>query len=159
MQGLYANHKRWQFNPGKWERSSFQLRHRVKNVLLVKSLLGTCKPVNSTKENSLTQKASYLRFALGSFRCHQVITARLCRMRMENEYFRATSIFPRACVQPILVRGGEVVYYGTFDVIVPPGTKNYNFNLIGKTRGIYENLARSDRDLIRSFVERPIQRR
>jgi len=48
------------------------------------------------KENSLTQKASYLRLALGSFRCHQVITARLCRMRMENEYFRATAGFPRA---------------------------------------------------------------
>jgi len=38
--------------------------------------------------------------------------------------------------QPILVCGGEVVYYGTFDVIAPPGTKNYNFNLIGKPRPV-----------------------
>jgi len=61
--------------------------------------------------------------------------------------------------QPILVRGGEVVYFGTFDILVRPGEKNYNFNLIGNTSQVYENLARSDRDLIRNFVERPIQRR
>ena len=128
----------------------------------MKSLLGTFKPVNFTKGKFSNPKsflsiprARVLPLPPGYYQPVYAECVWKTSILEQRQVFRGLD----RVFQPILVRGGEVVYYGTFDVIVPAGTKNYNFNLIGNTRGVYENLARSDRDLIRNFVERPIQRR
>lgn len=73
----------------------------------------------------------------------------------QKQFFRGLD----QAFQPIMVRGGEVVYYGTFDVQVQPRSKNYNYNLIGNPRYNYDSLVRSDRTLAQRFVERPAQRR
>lgn len=61
--------------------------------------------------------------------------------------------------QPLLVRGNEVVYYGTLDIQMPYGPQRPLHSIIGQPRLVYDSLLRSDRDLANYFVERPLQRR